>query len=131
MGNSYSLGGLSILVVEDEPLIALDMAALFQSAGAHVLTAQTLVQAATALEHHRISAAVLDYRIGAETTELLCRSLVGRGIPVMFYTGCGELQQSFSRTVVVEKPASGEALLRAMAGLAEPAHSEPIPVGSR
>ena len=36
MGSAYPLSGRSVLVVEDEPLISLEMAAIFEDAGAKV-----------------------------------------------------------------------------------------------
>jgi CheY-like chemotaxis protein len=55
-----SLAGHSILIVEDEPLIALDIVAAFQNAGANPLTARSLAEAVRLVEHDGPSAAVLD-----------------------------------------------------------------------
>ena len=55
-----SLAGHSILIVEDEPLIALDIVAAFQNAGAAPLTACSLAEAARPVEHDGPSPAVLD-----------------------------------------------------------------------
>jgi CheY-like chemotaxis protein len=43
MGRSTPLAGRLVLVVEDEPLIALDIVESFRAAGASVFTAQNLV----------------------------------------------------------------------------------------
>jgi CheY-like chemotaxis protein len=48
--NSASLAGCSILVCEDEPLIALDIANALSNAGARVVSAYSLADALTALE---------------------------------------------------------------------------------
>ena len=42
---TVSLFGRSVLIVEDEPLIALDIALEFEKVGAFVLTAHSLAQA--------------------------------------------------------------------------------------
>jgi CheY-like chemotaxis protein len=117
MGSAYPLTGRSILVVEDEPLIALEMTLLFESAGATVLQARTVAEATD--RANGLSAAVLDYRLGQESTPALCAILSERGIPFMFYTGYGDVQLTYPEAVVVEKPATASALLSAVAGLVE------------
>ena len=69
MGSAYLLTGRSILVVEDEPLIALEMTALFEFAGAKVLQARTVAEATDRV--NGLSAVVLDYRLGQESTPAL------------------------------------------------------------
>ena len=75
MAARYALNGLSILVVEDDPLIALELAALFQSAGAQVLSLRTLAEAAAAVALDGVCAAVLDYRLGDDNVATLCEAL--------------------------------------------------------
>jgi DNA-binding response OmpR family regulator len=48
--NSASLAGCSILICEDEPLIALGIADAFTNAGARVLTVGSLARALIAIE---------------------------------------------------------------------------------
>ena len=115
----YSLADRSILLVEDEPLIALDLAELFSDAGAEVLTVATIADAVLALEQHRVSAAVLDY-VDPDGVAVLGRSLRDRNIPWMFYSGRCELETSFPGALVVPKPAPGEMLVGAVAGLLQP-----------
>jgi DNA-binding response OmpR family regulator len=118
MGSVYPLTGRCILVVEDEPLISMEMTALFESAGAKVLQARTLAEAVKRTDG--VSAAVLDYRLGGESVRTLCALLSERRIPFMFYTGYGGLEASYPDAVVVQKPSTARALLTAMAGLVEP-----------
>src|SRR5436190_8839434 len=110
MGSAYPLTGRSVLVVEDEPLISLEMAAVFESAGAKVLPAKNVAEAAGRIGQGGVSVAVLDYGLGGDSVSTLCGQLRERGIPFMFYTGHGHVQESYPGTVVVEKPASGDAL---------------------
>jgi len=91
------------------------MTALFESAGAKVLQAQTVAEATE--RAIGLSAAVLDYRLGQESTPALCTLLSKRGIPFMFYTGYGDVQMTYPEAVVVEKPATAAALLSAISGL--------------
>ena len=118
MGSAYPFTGRSILVVEDEPLIAMEMTALFESAGAKVRQARTVAEAADRSEG--VSAAVLDYRLGEENTPTLCALLAERHIPFMFYSGYADLEKTYPGTLVIPKPSSANALLTAMAGLVAP-----------
>ena len=56
-----TLHGRSILVVEDEPVIALDIAQAFERVGAQVIVSTTLHDAMVLVEHDSLSAAVLDH----------------------------------------------------------------------
>ena len=123
MGSAFPLTGRSILVVEDEPLISLEMAALFESVGAKVLQAKTVAEAFERADG--VSAAVLDYGL-AKSEPALCGVLKERNIPFMFYTGYADVQDDHPYTVVVEKPATADALLTAMAGLVEPVASDSL-----
>ena len=114
MGSAYPLAGSWILVVEDEPLISLDMAATFESAGANVLSARTVAEAVGRIGQGDVSGAVLDSGLGAESVSGLCDVLRARGIPFMFYTGNGGVQESYPGTVVVQKPATRDTLVTAI-----------------
>ena len=56
-----TLHGRSILIVEDEPLIAFDLAQAFENAGAEIVVTYTLHHALVLVEHDGLSAAVLDH----------------------------------------------------------------------
>jgi DNA-binding response OmpR family regulator len=120
MGSAYPLTGRSILVVEDEPLIALEMTAVFEAAGAKVFPARTLTEAVGLIGQAGVSAAVLDHGLGNDNVSTLCGYLRDKSIPFMFYTGHVHVQGSYPKTVVVQKPASGDALVTAIAGLVMP-----------
>jgi PleD family two-component response regulator len=60
---SPKLHGRSILIVEDEPLIALDIAQAFEDAGAEIVVTSTLHHALVLVEHDGLSAAVLDHAL--------------------------------------------------------------------
>ena len=60
-----TLGGYSILVVDDEPLIALGVTEALSDAGAEVVTAHDLSTALEAAAKGSVSAAILDIQIGA------------------------------------------------------------------
>lgn len=61
MGGANLLAGRSVLVLEDEPLIALDMAELIADCGGRSLLVRTCRQAVQLSETEDLSAAILDY----------------------------------------------------------------------
>jgi DNA-binding response OmpR family regulator len=117
MGSATLMRGRSILVVEDEPLIKLELTDLFQSAGAHVIAASTCQQGLIAIGRQKVSAALLDYGLWEGNVAPLCRHLAERQVPFMFYTGYLDLERSYPHAVIVQKPAGKDVLLAAMAGL--------------
>ena len=118
MGSATVLAGRSILVVEDHPLIRLELTSLFESVGAQVIATRTREQAIMAVEKYRIRAALLDYGLREDNVAPLCDLLARCQIPYMFYTGYPDLGQSYPGVIVVEKPASAEVLVATMAKLA-------------
>jgi CheY-like chemotaxis protein len=117
MGSATLMRGSSILVVEDEPLIKLELTDLFESAGAQVIAVSTCQQGLTAIARQQVSAALLDYVLLEGNVAPLCRHLAERRVPFMFYTGYLDLERSYPRSIIIHKPAGNEVLLAAMAGL--------------
>ena len=68
-----SLAGRSILIVEDEPL------------GAIVLAARSLAEASGLVEHDDLSAAVVDFGLGDHDAGALCVRLYQRCIPFILH----------------------------------------------
>ena len=71
---SLSFAGCSVLIVEDEPPLALGLRQSFEAVGAYVFTATQFAPALALAEHPDLALAVLDYRIADETsvTEAVC-----------------------------------------------------------
>jgi DNA-binding response OmpR family regulator len=105
--SNRALSGRSILVVEDEPLVALHVVERLQEAGARVFTVGELRGALHMAEHPALSAAVVDFRLGDKNSAAVCRRLAYLGIPFMFYTGCdaGEAGQIWPHAPILRKPA--------------------------
>ena len=80
------LKGQSILVVEHEPIVARELESEFTKAGAKVFAADQLRDALYLAEYPALSAAVINLRLGSDTTAAVCRRLDDLGIPFMFYT---------------------------------------------
>ena len=93
-----SLEGRSILIVEDEPLIVMDITQEFEATGAALTTTNTLKHALILVEHDGLSGAILDHALGDGNSSLLCARLKERGIPFMIYSGYNTVEGACART---------------------------------
>jgi CheY-like chemotaxis protein len=85
---SGGLAGRSILIVEDEPLIALEVYDAFRAAGARIISAADSKEAVRMAGLPDLSAAVVDIDLGeGDDCSAVCKRLAQRGIPFVFYTG--------------------------------------------
>ena len=84
---SSVLAGRCILVVEDEPLISLDVTTRLQDAGARVVSASRLEKALGLADCPELAAGVLDFDLGkVDSTPVPCK-LVDRRVPFVFHSG--------------------------------------------
>jgi DNA-binding response OmpR family regulator len=79
--------GRSVLIVEDEPVIAMEIAGAFEGAGARVLRTNTLRQALLLVEQQNLSAAVLDHGLTDGDSSKLCERLKELDIPYVLHSG--------------------------------------------
>ena len=112
--NALPLRGRSILVVEDEPLIAMDVERALRDAGANVLSACTLAQAPQLVNRPGLSVAVLDYRLADADCSTISNRLQERRIPFVIYSGCCDIRTVFPNAAVVLKPAALSDLVAAV-----------------
>ena len=115
---THALDGRLILVVEDEPLIALDIAEALEKVGATVVTADTLKHALIAVERPGITGAIVDRALKDGDTTPICERLNERGIPFMIYSGFSKTGRgACSGAPHLAKPASEGQLVMAMVNL--------------
>src|SRR5215469_2224725 len=81
------LRGMRILVADDEFLIATLIEETLTDAGAEIVTAATLPTALKAANDEQFSAALLDVRLGRQTTEAVADVLAAHSVPFIFYSG--------------------------------------------
>ena len=112
-----SLAGRAILVVEDQPLIALDITQALEAAGAAVTTTNTLKHALILVEHDGLCGAILDHALGDGDSSLLCARLTERGIPFLIYSGHATVAGACQNALHIAKPAAEGALVAALEGL--------------
>ena len=111
------LRGRSILVVEDEPLIALDIVDCFQQAGASVYSAHNLRDGLRLAHHPDLSAAVVDFGLGDGDGAGLCGLLKERGVPFVLHTGYSHPGEACQSGVLIPKPAAPVELVKTVEGL--------------
>ena len=111
------LDGRTILIVEDEAIIAMDLTMAFEDAGAEVTSTGTLKHALLLVEHDGLSAAILDQGIKGGDSSLLSKRLKERGVPFLIYTGHSDAEAVKQGVPHVSKPASHEVLVAAVEDL--------------
>lgn len=114
IGDHGKLAGVRVLVLDDELLIALDIAAALADCGAQVVgPCTTVAQALDAVQIESPSAALLDIRVGRQTTEAVATLLDARHVPFAFYSGQplpDAMRGRWSGHQLISKPA-GPAML--------------------
>lgn len=111
------LAGRVILVIEDEPLIALDIQQAFEEAGAATLSARTLADALNAVEEPTLSAAIVDHVLGDDDSSELCQRLEERNIPFVTYSGIANVNGPCGMAKHIDKPASPSILVTTVKAL--------------
>ena len=96
-----------VLLVEDEPLIALDVERHLRTAGARVITAGYLDAALSMTEHPDLSGAVVDLRLGADSAIPIRRRLADRNLPFVVHTGyaADAVEREWPSVPIIQKPA--------------------------
>jgi DNA-binding response OmpR family regulator len=119
MGSANPLLGRAVLIVEDEPLIALELHDALHDAGASILAAITIKEALELIAYAKICAAIVDVNVGGLDCSSVCTALTKRSIPFMFYTGYSNAAalSVWSHAPAVGKPADGSALVNAIVQL--------------
>ena len=114
-----SLGGYSILVVDDEPFVATGVSEALSDAGADVVTAHDLRTALAAAMTGNISAAILDVTLGGADSGAVCTALKTRHVPFMFLTGYDthDLLREWAAVPTLAKPAGEAELVATVAAL--------------
>ena len=103
-----------ILVVEDEALVALEIEDVLRNADFEVVgPAKSVAQALKLLNASKCDAAVLDIRLGNDTSQPIAESLLNRRIPFVTLSGYSKEQRppAFDGIVALMKPLEAELLV--------------------
>lgn len=102
-----ALKGARVLLVEDEPLVALDLRYELEDAGATVAgVARTVAEALEAARSAPIDLALLDGNLKGQPVDEVAAMLDSRSVPFCFVSGYGRehLPQGFDHAPLIEKP---------------------------
>lgn len=113
------LAGHTVLVVEDEFFVGLEIAQTLEAAGAEIVgPARSLGEALEYAADDTIDMAVLDVDLDGEYSFDLARSLIERGVRVVFATAHADDSSLFQGDTAeiprLGKPTTARALLRAL-----------------
>lgn len=118
--NSKPLRGTTILIMEDEPMIALDLETAFQQSGAVVTSSRSLKTAIIVLEGASFSAAVIDRTLPDGLGTDLFKLLADKQIPFVVYSGHGRPDGLPSTARHIGKPADTRQIVQAVVELLVP-----------
>ena len=110
-----SLQGLRILLVEDDPLICLDLEASLSELGATAIAISDVPAALKIVAAATLDFAVLDFELGIETSEPVARAAMGRRVPFLYLSGYSEHDERFARwpnVAILVKPISAVTIAR-------------------
>lgn len=121
------LAGKKFLIVEDEPLVAIEIENILQDEGANVKIAGSVAAALQNIAQSQFDAALLDGNLQGSPVDEIAAALTRAQIPFAFVSGYGKqnLPSSFASVTVVTKPFLPSELLRATLGLL-PARGEVV-----
>src|SRR6476661_6462936 len=108
-----ALRGRSILVVEDELLIAMDIAGALEKAGARATMTTTVRHALILIEHDGLSGAITDHALSDGDSTNLSARLKERGIPYISYSGYSAVAGADRAAPHITKPVPMDFLMSA------------------
>lgn len=111
--------GARVLLLEDEPLIAMEEESVLQSLGIEVVCVRTADEGLDLLGSGGFDAALLDWKLGAGSSIGVAQRLSEMGVPFVFLTGYQEdaIPDEFRDRPIVHKPFTAEQLRDAVTAL--------------
>lgn len=112
--------GLRVLVVEDEPVVAMCLEDILEALDCETVgPAGRLADGLALAETETFGAAILDINLAGERSIPIAEMLQRRGVPFAFASGYGAVPEGFESVALIEKPyreADIDAALRALLG---------------
>jgi DNA-binding response OmpR family regulator len=113
-----SLRGTKVLIVEDEPLIAILLEDMMMDLGVQVTDrATTLDQAQAAAKRDGFDAAILDVNLHGRMSYPAAEELTRRGVPIIMVTGYARdgAPPTLANVVLIPKPYQTDQIAAALA----------------
>jgi PAS domain S-box-containing protein len=117
------IAGRRFLIVEDEPLVALELSTILEEAKAEVVgPAGTAEQALKIIESERLDGALVDGNLHGRPVDEIAAALTRRKVPFIFVSGYGRenLPRAFLGATVITKPFKHDQLIEAASQLFPP-----------
>ena len=115
---AVSLRGHRILIADDEPIIAFDLALAIEELGAETVVVHDFRAASIVARVEPLSAAVVDLKLKEQLALPVCAVLQCRDIPFVIYTGYPETEAGAYAARVVRKSNAVEAVVEKLAIIA-------------
>jgi DNA-binding response OmpR family regulator len=111
------LGGAKILVAEDDPLIALDLAAAVAEADGQVIgPVATVSEGLEILAKEDLHAAILDVKLLDGEVTPVAQALLEKDVVVLLHTGSDVPAGISGHAAVCKKPTTPEHIIRTLEG---------------
>ena len=115
------LTGQTILLVEEQPIIALDLQTALEDAGAKVVVARDAAEALTSIGKFTFTSAVLDLRPSSDEHRTIARALNKKRVRFLFHaTQAPEDVTTVRGAPIFQKPTRSQDIVRALATLIGP-----------
>lgn len=101
-----SFDGKRVLIVEDEPVVAMCLEDILDSLGCVTIGPASRLNEGLALaEAGGLDAAILDINLGGERSNAIAEALLAQAVPFAFASGYGACPEGFDETTpLIEKP---------------------------
>ena len=119
VGIAANLVGLRVLIVEDEPLVAMSLSEVIEAEGCIIAgEAGTIADALAIVATATFDVAVLDLNLHGKQADEVASAILLRGRAVVFATGSGAsgVASKFHGWPILCKPYTDEAVLASLAG---------------
>ena len=107
-----------ILIVEDEPIIALNYASILQDAGYQVVgPVSTINEGIAIVEREPVDGAVLDIDINGVPVDPIIMALRRKRLPYIFVSALRGMEGPYNDALFLDKPCTAAELIRAVHAL--------------
>ena len=114
-----------ILIVEDEPIVALNYASILEDAGYDVLgPVGSIRKGIEIIGKERFDGAVLDIDLRGVPVDPIIQALKQKGVPYFFVSAFPAMIGPYQSAVFLEKPCTAAELIKAVNALVLPASRE-------
>ncbi|RYE00689.1 MAG: response regulator [Sphingomonadales bacterium] len=107
------LSGLRVLIVEDEPVVAMLLEDILEELGCVPVGPANRLSEGLALAEGALDAAILDINLAGERSNAIAELLHARGVPFAFASGYGAPPDGFGAPMI-EKPYRAADIERAL-----------------